>query len=572
MNSGDVSSVSPDHAVASEVMFSQAIELLRGGESLRYSSGANQGLINVVDQRIPSTILAEPSASLLGQYNLNQRGLSTGILAEDSIGNWTLHVDNTSRHLNDYQRPDGQTQPYSFTRQNDFGVGASYFRASGFTGFSFSQFQNLYGIPSQEGSQIDLFQTRFSVLDEESNPFEGISKLKSQFTYTNYKHQEISNTQRPESAFNNRSYEGRIELFHHPYHGWNGSFGVQAGSGTISASDLTNPNFNAAIIPSTTSNNFAIFALENKSFGKIDVQQALRYEWIKRSPDSSIPYTDNPNFDIPTGGNAPLSSLPSSNQFSLISLSSQAAWNYSVAQAILIRYSFTQRAPGVDELYSFGNHDATATFDVGNNNLNKENSNHFEMGWRKNKGLTQAKLNLYQDFISNFIYTQYTGTTDQNSGFPVRQFLQANAIIKGIESELTYNLNGDGFSGRIFGDYSEGTLDLGGYLPLQPATRMGGAIYYNQFGWKSNLSFIHAFGQYKTAKSTFYNEPSTEGYNKLDFRLSKSQAINRILVTYYLQANNLLNDTIRFSTTVDTLRMYAPQPGRTFILGIKVDY
>jgi iron complex outermembrane receptor protein len=572
MNSGDVSSVSPDHAVASEVMFSQAIELLRGGESLRYSSGANQGLINVVDQRIPSTILAEPSASLLGQYNLNQRGLSTGILAEDSIGNWTLHVDNTSRHLNDYQRPDGQTQPYSFTRQNDFGVGASYFRASGFTGLSFSQFQNLYGIPSQEGSQIDLFQTRFSVLDEESNPFAGISKLKSQFTYTNYKHQEISNVQTPESEFKNKSYEARLELFHHPYEGWNGSFGFQAGSGTISASDLTNPNLNAAIIPSTTSTNFAMFAVENKSFGQIDVQQALRYEWIKRSPDSSIPYTDNPNFDLPTGGNAPLSTTPSSNQFSLISLSSQAAWNYSVEQAILIRYSFTQRAPGVDELYSFGNHDATATFDVGNNNLNKESSNHFEMGWRKNKGLTRAKLNLYQDFISNFIYTQYTGATDQNSGFPVRQFLQANAIIKGIESEITYNLNGDGFSGRIFGDYSEGTLDQGGYLPLQPATRIGGAIYYNRFGWKSNLSFIHAFGQYKTATSTFYNEPSTAGYNKLDFRLSKSQAINRILVTYYLQANNLLNDTIRFSTTVDTLRMYAPQPGRTFILGIKVDY
>jgi len=43
-------------------------------------------------------------------------------------------------------------------------------------------------------------------------------------------------------------------------------------------------------------------------------------------------------------------------------------------------------------------------------------------------------------------------------------------------------------------------------------------------------------------------------------------------IIYYLQGNSLLNDTIRFSTTVDTLRMSAPQPGRTFILGIKVDY
>ena len=572
MNSGDVSSVSPDHVVASDVMFSQSLELLRGSESLRYSSSANQGLLNVIDLRIPSSILAEPSASLVGQYNLNQQGLSTGIFAEDSIGNWTLHVDNTSRQSNNYQRPDGQLQPYSFSRQNDLGFGASYFRASGYTGFSFSQFQNFYGIPSAEGSQIDLLQNRFCLLDEESNPFTGISKLKSQFTYTNYRHQEISNTQAPQSEFKNQSIEGRIELFHEPIQSWTGSFGLQAGSGTISATDLTNPNLNAAIIPSTKSDNMAIFLIENKSFGNIDVQNGLRYEWVRRNPDASIPYSDNPNFDIPSGGSAPLSFTPKSNQFSLVSLSSQAAWNFIAEQAIFTRYSFSQRAPSVDELYSFGNHDATATFDVGNPNLNKESSNHFEIGWRKNKGLTQGKLNLYQNFVSNFVYTQYTGATDLNSGFPVRQFLQANAMIKGVESEMTYNMNGDGFAGRIFGDYSEGTLDQGGYLPLQPATRIGSAIYYSRFGWKTNLSLIHALGQYKTATSTFYNEPSTASYNKLDFKLSKSQAINRMLITYYLKANNLLNDTIRYSTTVDTLRLYAPQPGRTFILGIKVDY
>ena len=572
MNSGDVSSVSTDHAVASDVLFSQSLELLRGGESLRYSSSANQGLLNVIDLRIPTSVLAQPSASFIGQYNFNQQGLTTGILAEDSIGNWTLHVDNTSRQSNNYQRPDGQLQPYSFSRQNDFGIGASYFRATGYTGFSFSQFQNFYGIPSVEGSQIDLFQNRFSLLDEESNPFTGISKLKTQFTYTNYRHQEISTTQVPESEFKNKSYEARIELFHEPIQDWKGSFGIQAGSGTISATDLTNPNLNAAIIPSTKSDNMAIFAVENKTFGKVDIQNGLRYEWLKRNPDTSIPYTDSPNFEIPSGGSAPLSFIPKSNQFSLVSLSSQAAWNFIEEQAILIRYSFTQRAPSVDELYSFGNHDATATFDVGNPNLNKESSNHFEIGWRKNKGLTQGKVNLYQDFVSNFVYTQYTGATDQNSGYPVRQFLQANAILKGVESELTYNINGDGFAGRIFGDYSEGTLDQGGYLPLQPATRIGSAIYYNRFGWRANLSLIHALGQYKTATSTFYNEPSTAGYNKLDFRLSKSQSINQLLITYYLLANNLLNDTIRFSTTVDTLRLNAPQPGRTFILGIKIDY
>jgi iron complex outermembrane receptor protein len=255
-----------------------------------------------------------------------------------------------------------------------------------------------------------------------------------------------------------------------------------------------------------------------------------------------------------------------------MSLSTQATWNFTSDQAVLMRYTFSQRAPSVEELYSYGNHEATATFNVGNPSLNKESSNHFELGYRKNKGLLQGKLNLYQSYVNNYIYTQYTGAEDLESDFPVRQYLQSNAILKGVESEITYNLNGDGFSGRFFGDYSEGNLNQGGYLPLQPATRIGSSLNFNRFSWKSQLSWIHAFGQNKTASSPFYNEPSTDGYNKVDFRLSKTQAFNKLLLTYYLQANNLLNDTIRFSTTVETIRANAPQPGRSLIVGLKLDY
>ena len=91
-------------------------------------------------------------------------------------------------------------------------------------------------------------------------------------------------------------------------------------------------------------------------------------------------------------------------------------------------------------------------------------------------------------------------------------------------------------------------------------------------GWKSQASLIHALGQYKTASSAFYSEPTTSAYNKLDARISKSQAIGQVLLTYYVQANNLLNDTIRYSTTIDTIRLNAPQPGRSIILGFKLDY
>ena len=572
INSGDISSLSTDHAVASEILFNQQVEILRGGESLRYSSSASQGMINLIDSRTPTTLLSVPSISFVSQYNFNNQGFTNGLLVEESLGQWTLHVDDTSRQTNNYQRADGQLQANSFEHHNDFGFGASYFRDTGYSGFSISQYQNFYGIPSTEGSRIDLLQNRYQIIDEINAPFEGVSKMSAKFSYVDYTHREFSTSGVAQTFFTNKAFDGRVELFHLPIDGWLGSFGIQGGQSQLSATDLTNPLLSAAVIPTTQSMNLAAFVVENKTFSSVDVQNALRYEFVQRQPNNNIPYSDTANFSNPVGGGAPNIISPINTQFSLISLSSQGYWNYSPGLALGLRFSLTQRAPGVDELYSFGNHDATATFDVGNPQLSKETSNHIELGWRKNTGLIQGKLNLYQDYVSNYIYALYTGSVDQGKNYPVRQFLQSDAKFQGIETEITYNQNGSGFSGRFFGDSSQGVFTQGGYLPLQPATRLGGFVAYSYNSWKSNLSLIHAFGQSNTVYSTFYSEPSTSGYNKLDLRIAKALSFGKMSGAIYLQGSNLLNDTIRYSTTVDTLRNNAPQPGRAIVAGIKIDY
>jgi iron complex outermembrane receptor protein len=568
--SGDVSTISNDHAVATEILFNDKIEILRGADALRYSSGANQGLVNLLNSRISSELLDTPRLSFASQYDFNNQGFTNGLLAEDSIGQWALHIDDTSRQSNNYQRPDGQYQAYSFAHQNDLGVGASYIRDRGFTGLSYNQYQNFYGIPSAEGSQIDMKQNRFEMVDEQRNPWSGIKKIETKFSYVDYNHTEITPSNVPQTYFQSKAFDARVELFHNPFSGWEGSVGLTGGNSKVSATDLTNPIYSAVVIPKTKSMNFAAFIVENQSFGQVDVQNGLRYEWVQRQPSTSVPYTDAANFDIPSS--VPAIITPNDAQFSLISASTQAFWNYAPSYALGLRYSYTQRAPSIAELYSFGNHDATATFDVGNPNLSKEAASHIELGWRKLTGLVQAKVNLYQEHINNFIYALYTGAKDTDTGYSVRQFSQGNAKIQGAESEITYNLGGEGVFAKAFGDLSQGTLEQGGYLPLQPATRIGGSIGYGAFGWRSNLSLIHAFGQNNVASSPGYTEPTTNGYNKLDLRISKTLNFNRVTGTVFFQANNLLNDTIRYSTTVDNLRVNAPQPGRAFLIGVKLDY
>jgi len=52
----DASSLSSDHALSIEPLLATRIEILRGPATLRYGSGAIGGVINVIDNRIPSAV------------------------------------------------------------------------------------------------------------------------------------------------------------------------------------------------------------------------------------------------------------------------------------------------------------------------------------------------------------------------------------------------------------------------------------------------------------------------------------------------------------------------------------
>src|SRR3954467_14924847 len=56
VGSMDASAASPDHAVTLEPLLANKIEVLRGPAALRYGSGAIGGVVNVLDNRIPSKL------------------------------------------------------------------------------------------------------------------------------------------------------------------------------------------------------------------------------------------------------------------------------------------------------------------------------------------------------------------------------------------------------------------------------------------------------------------------------------------------------------------------------------
>jgi iron complex outermembrane receptor protein len=266
------------------------------------------------------------------------------------------------------------------------------------------------------------------------------------------------------------------------------------------------------------------------------------------------------------GGNTPSISLQN-RSFNLMSYSAGGLWSFMQDYGTGVAYTVSQRAPSAQELYSYGAHESTATFDIGNPNLNKETSHNLEFNIQKTSGLMRSKASVYANRFNNYIYGYYTGKSVPGvEDFSVVVAQQASATIKGIEGELTYNWRQHGVGGRVFGDASQGTFDAGGNLPLQPAPRLGAELAHQRNGWLTNATYIYSYQQNRLAS---WEQGPAPSYNLLNAGISYTEKIKDVNWTLYMNLKNLLNEQIRYATTPMAVRLYAPQPGRSLMVGLR---
>jgi iron complex outermembrane receptor protein len=561
MGVSDVSTVSNDHAVATEAATARQIEILRGPAALLYGSGAIGGLVNVVNDRIPTELVGKPTGTVEGRYGTVDGEKNTSFSLDTSAGQIGLHLDGNYRDTDNYKIPgnvrqgDGSSAsgrlPNSFTHETSLGGGISYVTNWGYIGLSAATLDDHYGIPTDEKSFIDLHQNRYDLDTVVNNPFAGIEKFRFRMGYTDYSHIEKAEDGTPNTVFANRAVQTRWELTHAPLAGWHGTFGVQTEQSNYSA--LTPDTGVSELTPPTRSRSFAGFLVEERQFGQVLASAGLRAESVSRRPDSG-------------------SGLPG-RDFSLVSWSTGGLWTFQPGYGLGLTYSFAQRAPTVEELYSNGPHESTSTYDIGDNQLKKETSHNIELTLQKTEGLVRWKGNVFRNKVNNYIYGRTngqvddTGTADPDGEFTQRFWSQGDATIRGVEAEVTYNWNGEGMSGRVFADTSRGTLDNLGNLPLQPSTRYGIELGYKTGPWASGVKVLRAQKQDRLASFETYETPS---YTQLDANLSYTQRLNGVKLTWFALARNLLNQDIRLSTSV--LRETVPLGGRNFIVGVRTAF
>ena len=98
----DVADLSPDHAVPLEPLLAERIEIIRGPATLLYGSAAAGGVVNIVDNRVPESLVEEGvsgAVELRGDTATEERAIAGRI--DGSSGNIAWHLDGVSRESED---------------------------------------------------------------------------------------------------------------------------------------------------------------------------------------------------------------------------------------------------------------------------------------------------------------------------------------------------------------------------------------------------------------------------------------------------------------------------------------
>ncbi|NOU21348.1 MAG: TonB-dependent receptor, partial [Methyloglobulus sp.] len=153
---------------------------------------------------------------------------------------------------------------------------------------------------------------------------------------------------------------------------------------------------------------------------------------------------------------------------------------------------------------------------------------------------------------------------------PILESRQADAIFKGFEAQTIFPLMQNSYGAidlTLFGDYTRGTFDLGGDVPRMPPLRYGLQLSYEKDDWSTNARLTRGEAQTNAGA----NETNTGSYLLLNvgtqYRLSDFHGTEILL---FAKGKNLLDENIRNSTSY--LRNYAPEPGRSAEIGLRISY
>ena len=558
----DASSVSPDHQVAVDPAEARRIEIVRGPSTLVFGGSAIGGVVNIIDDRIPT----EPAEGgleghLSAQASTVDDGTSFGGRLKANAGPLVFTVDAFTRSASDYDIPvfpesqrlldeegeeagDERTVENTFVELDQYGAGVSWVGSRGYIGASVKHVETTYGVPGhahepdpldpdaeEETVSIGLEQTRYDVRGEltfDAGPFSAarLSAGWADYAHTEFEGDEVG------TRFFSEGYEGRFELIQRERDGWQGVVGVQLLDRTFDAIG------DEAYVPRTEIAEQGLYTVQRFDRGGLGFEGGLRLD------------------------NRSLESLAGERDFTNVSASAGAFFRPSAPLFLGLSVARNERAPSEVELFAEGAHVATGAFEVGNIDLDSEVATSIEATVHYASGPFEFDLHAYHASYDGFIDLRPTGLEDPDSELPIFEYVQTGATFRGFEAEASYRLWADGersldLTGAA--DWVRASTDLGPAARIPPWSATAGLDWTSRL-FDVGLEVRHVAEQDRT---TAFELP-TDSYTMVNLKGAVRPFADRNVVLF-AEAANLTDTEAREHASFQ--KDIAPQPGRSLRVG-----
>jgi len=599
IDSLDVGQISPDHAVTVDSQHAHQIEILRGPAALIYGSDAVGGAVNVVDNRIPSTV-DENSSSVDVALSSVDSGHVLSIQNIHMFDHISTQFSLSTRNQGDYRVPheheEGHEEDHesealenSAVEQNNVSAGIAYKIGDATFGLALSHMDHEFGLPGhgheedivdpaaeeEAPAKVSLQQTRLDgtytqLLSEPKSEGLKIHSLSAKFSIVDYQHTEGHEEAEEEvvvvdpadahdhgglTEFKRQALESRLQANYSLSVSQQGAFGVQLSHSQFSA------HGGEAVVPSTDTTHVGLFALHSLSLTRsIEMELAGRIEDKQHSVDQSE--LDQDHLLECSLTVSDFNSHGFSNASVAAGLNQQGD-----SHTLRTNVMYVSRSPAVQELYSCGAHESSLSFEIGNPYLESEVSLGFDIGGQLQLGAWVIDASIYMTQVNDFIYQQSLGS--QIDELDAYQYQQQNTALKGYEISAAYPIN-EALAFQVFSDdtiakFTSGIND-GEYVPRMPAQRIGVELSYQAYLWSAKIRNTRYLDQ--TRLSQF--ETKTKGFDLLSINAEYNLASASGELTLYSSLQNVLDEAVRYHTSF--VKDEVLQPGRNVRVGVRYQF
>ena len=600
LGTGDVSTTSVDHVVSVDTAGLNRVEILRGAASLRYGGAAVGGVVNLMDDRIPTPSLdGRVHGALEMEFDTVMERRGGRLRVQGGHGPWAWRADTTSVSTEDYTIPGpAERFPDPDEVQQDIltdsamdllksGVGFSYTTDRGSFGLAYTDYQNEYGVPGHEhhhhhkreddhdhhddhghddhqGVRIDLEQRRIDLKSELMVNHGLFRQLRFNLAGTDYAHVEAEG-EGIGTRFSNDYLEGRLEAsLAGPGFFDQGDLGVH-----FSHRDFAAVGEEAFVQPNTTRGLGAFLTLE-KTGNNWNATVGARYDRAQNEGSVLESDHDHHDHDHKDAGD-PVSEETEADfyrrTFNGFSGAVGMVLGSHSTYGLAANLTYTGRAPTAESLFASGAHIATSSFEIGDPNLVKEESHGLDMKLFRQKGRITGEISLFYVDFENYIFERFTG--EEVDGLRETAFTQADSRSYGGEARVEVALLSEGahrLNLRLTSDQVRSHLDDGTPLPRITPRRHGAALDWGFERFQAHAEVQHVAAQHRVAPLETTGPGHTLAHLSAGWRLQQGTSGHLFL----LQVRNLTDEEARVHTSF--LKDKILQPGRNFSMLYRLQF